>query len=158
MRKPLLAALIAALTLGACGQSRLNPLNWFGHSKRTAVATVPVDPKTGVPLAQPDPRPQVAEVTSLSVERTPGGAIVHATGLPPTQGWWNAELVPENDGKPVKGVLSYRFVIVPPPGATAVSTPQSREVTVAVRLTDYQLQGVHAITVAGSADARTVRR
>lgn len=158
MRRPLAAAMVLAVLVGGCGfeKSRLNPLNWFGQSKKTTVQKV--DPVTGVPLPTPDPRGMVAEVTSMRVEQVPGGAIIHATGLPPTQGWWNAALIAQNDGKPVKGVLTFRFVIVPPPGTTPVSTPQSREVTVATHLTDFQLAGVRAITVTGSRNARTARR
>ena len=35
----------------------------------------------------------VAEVVTLEVAPIPEGAIVRANGLPPTQGWWEAELV-----------------------------------------------------------------
>jgi hypothetical protein len=158
MRRPLAAAMVLAVLVGGCGfgKSRLNPLNWFGQSKKTEVQNV--DPVTGVPLPVPDARGMVAEVTAMRVEKVPGGAIIHATGLPPTQGWWNAQLIAENDGKPVKGVLRFRFVIMPPPGTTAVSTPQSREITAAVHVTDFQLQGVRAISVTGSRNARTARR
>ncbi len=158
MKKPLIAALVAVLVVGACGKSRLNPLNWFGPSERVAVNKPAVDPQTGVPLAKPDARPLVAQVTALAVERTAGGAILRATGLPPRQGYWDAALLPETDGQPVKGVLSFRFVILPPTSPSGVSTPQSREVVVARRLSDAQLQGVRAITVIGEQDTRTVRR
>lgn len=157
MRKPLLAALAITVALAGCGQSRFNPLNWFGSSKKTEVKAG-VDPLTGVPLPKADPRGTVATVTSMSVERSQDGAIVRATGLPPTQGWWDAALVAENGGKPVKGVLTFRFAIVPPPGPTPTSTPQSREVTVARHLSSFQLAGVRAITVLGAQNARTARR
>ncbi|MBI1219367.1 MAG: hypothetical protein GC186_12540 [Rhodobacteraceae bacterium] len=159
MKKPLLAALVLTLALGACSgfrQSRMNPFNWFGGSKKAA--PVAVDPATGVALAPADTRDLVAEVETLVVERRPGGAIIRATGLAPTQGWWNAALAVENDGKPVKGVLTYRFVISPPLGATPVSTPQSREVTVAIYLSDAQMDGVTQITVTGLNNARSSRR
>lgn len=159
MKKPLLAALMLTVALGACGfrQSKLNPFNWFGNSQQQAVPAQ-YDPATGqkiVPQATPG---MVAQVTDLVVERRPGGALVRATGLPPTQGWWNAGLKAENDGVPVKGVLTFRFVIAPPPGATPVSTPQSREVTVAIYLSDAQLAGVTQITVTGTENARSSRR
>ncbi|WP_127900304.1 hypothetical protein [Solirhodobacter olei] len=158
MKKPLLGALGLALVVSGCGfgQSRFNPVNWFGPSKKTVVSTV--DPVTGVPLAKPDPRGLVADVSTMRVEAVPGGVIVRATGLPPTQGWWDGALLAENDGKPVKGVLTFRFVVVPPAEPTPSSTPRSRELTVAVHLTDFQLAGVRAITVTGANNARTARR
>lgn len=159
MKRPLFAALVLTLALGACSgfrQSKVNPFNWFGGSKKTA--PVAIDPVTGGKVAPPDTRPLVAEVETLVVERRPGGAIIHATGLTPTQGWWNAALIAENDGKPVKGVLTFRFVIASPLSPTPVSTPQSREVTVATYLSDAQLDGVTQITVTGLTNARSSRR
>ena len=159
MKKPLLAALVLTIALGACSgfrQSRMNPRNWFGGSQRTA--SVAVDPVTGAKPVPADTRDMVAEVETLVVERRPGGALIRATGLTPTQGWWNAALVVENDGKPVKGVLTFRFAIAAPVTATPVSTPQSREVTVAAYLSDAQLDGVTQITVTGLNNARSSRR
>ena len=58
-----------------------------------------------------DPRPLIGEVTALVAEPTPGGVIIRATGLPPTQGFWDAvllpdspELIPDEDG-----VLGFDF-------------------------------------------------
>lgn len=159
MKKPLLAALVLTVALGACSgfrQSRMNPFNWFGGSQK--VAPVAIDPVTGGKLAPADTRDMVAEVETLVVERRPGGALIRATGLTPTQGWWNASLVAETDGKPVKGVLTFRFVVAAPLQATRVSTPQSREVTVATYLSNAQLDGVTQITVTGLNNARSSRR
>lgn len=156
MKKPLIAAMLTGLVLSGCGfrQSSLNPFNWFGSSKPAAASpAVTATAKTSAPVHE-----LVQTVTALSVEQVPGGAIIRATGLPPTQGWWNAGLVAENGGKPVKGVLTYRFEITPPATKTRVSTPQSREVTVARLVTDLDLQGVRQITVTGSANARSSRR
>lgn len=147
MRKPLLAVLMAVLLVGACS-----------HGHRNVPAKIPADPVTGVPLSQADPRPLVSQVTNLVVERVADGVIVHATGLPPTQGWWNAALVLDGDGTPVKGVLTLRFVLLPPTTPTPSSTPQSREITVAARLTEFQLAGVRQITVQGADNARSARR
>lgn len=159
MKKPLLAALVLTVALSACSgfrQSRMNPFNWFGGSQR--VAPIAIDPVTGGKVAPTDSRDLVAEVETMVIERRPGGALIHATGLTPTQGWWNAALIPENDGKPVKGVLTFRFVIAGPLKATPVSTPQSREVTVATYLSNAQLDGVTQITVTGLNNARSSRR
>ncbi|OZA08094.1 MAG: hypothetical protein B7Y02_12980, partial [Rhodobacterales bacterium 17-64-5] len=75
---------LALVGCGAVRESRLNPFNWFKRSEaRDLVQTE----------APGDPRPLVAEVLTMVVEPIPGGAIVRATGLPPTQGWWQAELI-----------------------------------------------------------------
>ena len=154
MSRPLLAALVMVLTLGACGavrDSRFNPFNWFGRSERAE----PVAPDA-VQVVPGDAREQVATVTALVIEQVSGGAIVRATGLTPRQGYWQAELVP----RPVddKGGLVFDFLVFPPVGATGVSTTQSREITVAYFLSNFKLQEIGLITVQGKGGARSARR
>ncbi|RUS60546.1 hypothetical protein EGN72_08155 [Pseudorhodobacter sp. E13] len=151
MNKPLIAALCATLALGACstiGKSRLNPFNWFGGSEETVAVLSPTERPA-------DPRLLVSQVTEMQLERMPGGVIIRATGLPPTQGYWDAELVarPVEDGK-----IVYDFRVFPPLGGAAVSTPQSREVTVAAFLSNIKLDSIRQITVQGETNARTSRR
>jgi len=152
--RPLLAALVVVLTLGACGvirESRFNPFNWFGRSERAE----PVAPDA-VQVVPGDAREQVATVTALVIEQVTGGAIVRATGLAPRQGFWQAELVPrpldENGG------LVLDFLVFPPPGATDVSTTQSREIAVAYFLSNFKLNEIGTITVQGKSGARSARR
>lgn len=155
MRIPLSAALMALLLLTACAKvrdSRLNPFNWF---QKSAVTTL--EPKGGYSTAA-DTRPLVDQVLSLVVEPVAGGAIVRATGLPPTQGWWSADLVADAEGKPVDGVLTFRFVLAPPPNPAPVSTQQSREITAGVYLSTIDLAEVREITVVGARNARSTRR
>ncbi len=155
MKRLITACLIATIAVAGCARvrdSKLNPFNWFGRSK--AEQTVVVD-SNGIPQ---DPRPLVQQVTALDVARQPGGAIVRASGLPPTQGWWEAELLPENDGIAVDGVLTYRFVVKQPLEATRSSTPQSRELTAAVYLSDIRLQDVRKIVVQGASNSMSTSR
>jgi len=153
MRLPLLAALTALMLLQACAglqQSRLNPFNWFGRS-------APVDIRAAETAATTaDQRALVGQVLSLAVDAYPGGAIVRATGLPPSQGWWSAELV----AQPVdeNGVLVYEFRVFPPPVELREGPPQSREIAVATNLTDRQLSKITEIVVQGAANARASRR
>ncbi|MFC3179575.1 hypothetical protein [Cypionkella sinensis] len=149
MRFRLPIAILALTALTACGgsASRLNPFKWF---KRSAPAPV-------VSVETPaDPRPLVNTVLSMQIESYPGGAIVRATGLPPTQGYWSAELVP----RPVdeKGTLVLEFHVFPPVGAAAVVNQQSREITVAYNLSDIKLQQINEIVVQGGSNARSSRR
>jgi len=150
MRKPLLAALMALLLLAACGGSRWNPLNWFGGSREVAVAQTGPD---GGPPA--DTRPLVDQVLSMTVERYSGGAIVRATGLPPTQGFWDGKLV----AQPIeKGRLTYRFILYPPIEPTRVSTQASREVTAGASVSQITLDKISEIVVQGANNARSSRR
>jgi hypothetical protein len=157
MNRPATALTLLALTLtlADCGRirdSRFNPFNWFGNS-RAASATAETRPGE-----QADGRQLVQELTGMAVERVQGGAIVRASGLPPSQGWWKAELVAENRGRPVDGVLTYRFVVFQPVGQTRVSTPQSRELTAAAYISDIRLADVTKIVVQSQTNSRTSGR
>lgn len=150
LARPLLLVTLC-LALASCGglrDSRLNPLNWFGKSQAREVIVLP---EKGA-----DARPLVEDVVSMTVEPMPGGAIVRARGLTPTQGWWKAELVPlpldEN------GVLVYEFRLIPPLEKTDVNTPRSREVDVAIFISDFKLDAVREIVVQGANNARSARR
>ena len=149
MNTPLVATLCATLALGACstiGGSRLNPFNWFGGSEETVVL---------VAEKPADKRLLVTQVTDLTLEKMPGGVIVRATGLPPTQGYWEAELV----ARPIEdGTIIYDFRVFPPITAQIASTTRSREVTVAAYLSNVKLDSIRQITVQGSVSARTTRR
>lgn len=151
MKKPLLAALGMVMFVSACGtirDSRLNPFNWFGGPTETVVVAEDADPL--------DPRPLVAQITDLKIEPIPDGALVRATGLPPTQGWWDAELV---EGEiSAEGVLTYEFRLRAPLQPTAVGTPRARQIIVAAPISHSKLAGVRAITVQGASNALTSRR
>jgi hypothetical protein len=150
----LIAALILVSFVGACGaarQSRLNPFNWFGKDRNEEVSVS----DTGQVI---DPRGLVTQVVKLKVDRLPGGAIVHAIGLPTTQGHWEAELVPLNGEFPDKGVLSYEFRLIPPLAPAVPGTKISREVVVAHFISDQTLVGVRRIQIIAQENRRTVKR
>lgn len=146
--RTLTIAVACAGLLTGCG-SRLNPMNWFGGSRSEAVTTAPAAPVDGRPLVQ--------QVTKLEVLRaSPAGAIVSATGLPATQGYWNVDLVAEPLG--ADGVLTYRFVVAPPTEARRVSTPQSREVTAGAFISGKDLERVRQVVVIGQTNRMTSAR
>ncbi len=148
-RSLLMVSLCVALSgCGGFRQSKLNPFNWFGRSEPRETIVLPDE--------RSDPRPLVDAVLSLSVEPIPGGAIVRARGQTPTQGWWAAELVPL-DIDP-NGTLVYEFRLVPPPGRADANTPQSRQVDVAIYISDFKLESVREIVVQGATNARAARR
>lgn len=151
MQRRVLLGLGAAALVAGCGrirESRLNPFNWFGRAReREAV------PATEEPA---DPRLLVAQVVSLSVDPFSTGAIVRAKGIPPSQGWWEAELV----ARPIdeNGVLVYDFRVFPPLIETPEGSPRSREITVAASLSTVKLDQIREIVVQGATNALSSRR
>ncbi len=152
MRIPLLAALTLVTFTSACGfgQSRFNPFNWFGGAE----AAAPAEPSV---VDEEDPRALALQVTALKVEPMPGGAIIRATAITETQGWWDAELVPVDKEAP-EGKMVYEFRVFPPVGQADVSTPQSRSITAAVFLSDITLERISTITVQGATNGLSSRR
>lgn len=152
IKRPLLAALALTVTISACGRvadSRLNPFNWFGRDRAETVAVE-------AEAATADGRQLVAQVVELAVDATPGGAIVRAVGLPPTQGFWDAELVRINSADPT--AIVYEFRVLPPLEPRRQSTQQSREIIAGASLTNGALAGVRSVTVRGLQNQRSVRR
>ena len=140
-----------AVALAGCGkvrQSKLNPFNWFRKSEPRETIVLPGK--------QEDPRPLVDTVLSMQVEPIPGGAVVRARGVTPTQGWWDAELVPQPVDENGRLVLEFR--IFPPLERTAQGVPQSREVVVALYQSNIKLDPVREIIVQGETNARAARR
>lgn len=151
MRLPLLAAMAALMVLTACGgfrDSRLNPMNWFGRSEQVRDSFALTAPE--------DNRNLVEDVTAMVIEQVPTGAIVRATGVSPSQGYYQAELV----ALPIdaNGVLVFEFRIMPPPGQKPAGTPRTRQVTVAAHVSHIKLEGVSEIVVQGANNARSSRR
>lgn len=153
MKRPVaaLCLVLTTMALADCGRlrdSRINPFNWFGHSRATA-ATAALAPGEAA-----DGRQLISQVTALEVTHMPTGAIVRATGLPPTQGWWKAELVADNHAIPVDGVMTYRFLVFQPEDITDTSTPQSREISAAAYISTVKLAEVTRIVVQGETNSR----
>jgi len=151
MKTPIATLLISALLVTGCA-SKLNPFNWF---KRSTEETQTQQAALGQVI---DTRRLVDQVTSLQIEKTNGGAIIHAVGLPPSQGYWDAELVADNDEEPINGVLTYQFRIEQPYEFKRASTPVSREVVVGHFVSNSKLEGVNSIRVLGARNARSSRR
>lgn len=145
------------LTVALCGllagcSSNLNPFNWFGGGDEAEVVIAP----DGLPV---DPRPLIDQVTAAVVERAPGGVILRATGLPPTLGYWNADLVPVDiDLRPDEnGVLALDFRALPPAAPQPAGAPAAREIVAGYFLTTQTLRGVRTISVRGERNTREVR-
>ncbi|APE43266.1 hypothetical protein BOO69_07425 [Sulfitobacter alexandrii] len=172
MRKTLTLFAALSLTLSACGairDSRVNPFNWFGQSRSVATtapeSTNPLIPRSNGFFSRGRANEEIylgrpfEQVTDLTVERVPGGAIIRATGLAARQGIYAVQLTPANeDEEPVNGVLTYRLEGVRPKANTPVGTVPTREVTAGRKLTDQQLRNVDVIRVEGALNAQETRR
>ena len=156
MSSRLIVTVLIAALLAGCGtvrESRLNPFNWFGGSQEQ-VGLAPGDV-----VERLDNRPLIDQVTSLRIERVQGGAIVHAVGLPVTQGFWEADLVPENRGRvDENGALILQFKAFPAVQPTRQGTQASREVVAGTFLSDQALAPVRQIVVRGQRNSQSSRR
>ena len=155
--------LIGAIALSGCArlsESRLNPSNWFA-SGGGGGATVaegrdrgPLVP-AGVRTLEVDARPLIAQVSSVSLERTPDGAILRATGVAQSQGWFNAELVLiAIDG----GTATYAFRAEAPRDFQNTGSAASRSITAAVNLDLAELAAIRRFRVEAAGNSRTVGR
>jgi hypothetical protein len=138
------AILVSVALLAGCGLGQR--IGWFGASR--------VTPAEAAAVLATDPL--VDQVVSLSVDPTPTGAIVSAVGLPPTQGYWGAELAPVASPDPSALVLEFR--LLPPPEPRPVGTQPSREVLAGTELSNQDLAGVRTITVRAARNVAASRR
>jgi len=177
MRLLTTSLLVATLTVSACGtirDSRINPFNWFGNSRSEPVQRepraqtnplIPVDnERRGLfnSLRQQaevySGRP-VDQVSSLVIERVPGGAIVRASGISAYDGPYGVRMTPTTDeAEPVDGVLTYRLEAERPRDAGRTTSQRVRTVTAAVHLTDQELSRVKVIRVEGVRNAQSTTR
>ena len=146
MKRVLILGSVLGLTLAGCGKTNLNPLHWFKARKGAEVQA----------YAPPvDPRGLIDKVISLQIDPARTGVLVRATGLPPTQGFWDAALVAlPSDGL---GHLVFEFRIFPPSVPSAAGTKPSREITAVASVTKFQLEGVTSIEVKGAQNAMSAQ-
>ncbi|WP_128253842.1 hypothetical protein [Falsirhodobacter deserti] len=146
MNRPLFAILIAATALAGC--SRLNPGTWLSGGADSPRPQGVAEKASAVQ----DTRPLVAQVTALEVDRTASGAIVRATALPPTQGWFRPALV---NPRMEDGTLTFDFVAEAPTAEQPVGTPATREIIAAAALNGEQ--AAQRIVVRGATNAISSR-
>jgi hypothetical protein len=170
MRKPVVAALVLTMTLSACGavrDSRLNPFNWFGGSRevagdvQTADGTAqanPLIPQRRGAFRRPDAvymGQPLDQVTELRIERVADGAIVRVQGIAQRADAYDIRLVPQPTER--AGELHYQLQ-GEFPELTRSTIRLQRPVTVAIHLTDQELEGVRRIRVSALRNARESRR
>ncbi|MDG2452607.1 MAG: hypothetical protein P8M63_07195 [Paracoccaceae bacterium] len=161
MLRTLSLTLCLGLTVAGCARvadSRFNPLNWFGQSSEEQTVA-PQDLRPLVPTNRVervgDARALVAQITALSVERTPSGALIRAKGIAATQGGFNAQLVPTGIEN---GTATFAFRVEVPAGFQALGSTSSREITVARAISTQELAGIRQIRVQAAQNSRVTRR
>jgi len=149
------------MTLTGCArvaESRFNPLNWFGSSQAAPAPQDtelrPLVPQTRTTI-EVDNRPLITTVSTMTIDRTTTGAIVRATGVAPTQGFFNAELVSRGIEN---GVLTLDFRAQAPADFGADGSVRSRQISAAYILDRAELASIRSVRVQGATDARVSRR
>lgn len=123
-----------------------------------------LEPEGGYPVPFADSRPLVSDVTRVTMEPTPGGAILRVTGVTATQGWWDIALRRETGSDTASTERRYVLRGWPPVDAEGNPVPAPtgpvtlREVDAAIFLSDSDLDGVRRITVTGANTSRSVTR
>jgi len=150
------------LVLGACAGGNpggsagslgnLNPFNWFRGGDQRAAVPESLLPARAVFVV--DSRAMVDQITGISVEKTPTGAIVRATGLAPAQGYFNAGLVVVASAR--NGDLTLQFRARPPGQTTAIGPPHLRKLVVGYALSAAQVRGIRRIHVVAMRNSRSV--
>lgn len=146
MTRPLLALLILGTTLGGC--NRLNPGTWLNSGGDTPAPTA-------IAVVE-DARPLIAQVTEVSIDRTPNGAIIRATGAAPTEGWYGPALIPQ--AVQPDGTLVLKFHATAPTGDMPTGTALSRQIVAATALPNATLANARRIVVQGATNALSQAR
>ncbi len=155
-------ALCLVMATAGCARlsgSGLNPSNWFasggGGARVQADGTLAPLVPAGARGLVLDARQPVAEVTAVALERTQDGAILRATGVARTQGWFNAQLVlTAVDGR----TATYTFRAEPPRTAAAAGTFASRTITAATELSPAELAALSRFVVQAAGNSRVIAR
>lgn len=148
MSKFILSVMLVCL-VAACSNSGTSPFAADSDEERNRMQVLEQQ------VAAED-RELVAYVSAVRADINPNGVILVATGLPESQGYWDAQLVSLNDEHPVDGVLSYEFVAAKPAEPMGVGSPESREVVVGRSISNRKLRGVSGIRVVSASNVRSL--
>lgn len=166
MRRQVIVTGVVLSLLAGCGsfgESRFNPLNWFGKSEpvttnaygQNVVALQTLAPRKGYPVFT-DTRPLAPQVTDVKLVRSASGAIVTATSALPSLGFYDAELVPVASER--TDTLVFEFRLRPPSQAAPTGTQAQRHISAAKSLSLAEITGIRTVIVVGATGARQVRR
>jgi hypothetical protein len=164
-RRPVPAALLLVLAAGAVAPGCTFALWDRAPPDRNVDSAVVVrDEEEGLfsglftrqPPDLPDAVP-VPQLRSAELEPAVGGMILRVTGVAPTQGFFNAALVPDGDGAPdAAGVVTVRLVAVPPETPELVGPERTRLLMTAAFIDRLNLRDIRAFRVVAGQNAVTL--
>jgi hypothetical protein len=103
------------------------------------------------------PPPVPVPMREATIERGFGGVMVRATGVAPTQGYFNQVLVADDEGRPdAAGVITLRLLAVPPLAPEAIGPERTRLLMTAAFFQELELRGIKAIRVVSALDVATL--
>ncbi len=142
-------ALGGLIVVSACSpESTINPFGWFGNDTPAVQSDI---------VAGGRALPLVAAIEEAEAAPTRQGVIIRATGLAPTQGHYNARLVPASAEPPEGNVLTLVFLAEPPEPALPGGPAASRRLMAALFLHDSDLPQVSRIRIESAGNAVTVQ-
>ena len=151
-------ALALVLALAGCGGSNRDPQERtaFGRWIRGEDRIERLEPAPDI--IRTDNRVLVGEITRILAEEVPGGVILWAEGLPPTEGYHSPGLVQIEPDSAERGTLFYEFRVAPPPRPAPVGNAETRMMIEAIFISDIALEGITQATVIGQSNRRSTRR
>jgi hypothetical protein len=114
---------------------------------------------TGLFTRRPPDLPDAVPVPmrEATLERGYGGVILRATGVAPTQGYFNAALVAENEGVPdAAGVMTVALVAVPPETPVGVGPERTRLLLTGAFVSERELREIRAFRVVSAQSSVTL--
>lgn len=166
MRRQVIISGVVLSLLAGCGsisQSKFNPLNWFGPSQETEVTETgervtvlrTLAPRNGYTNFV-DTRTLIPALADVQVVKSASGAIITATGLAPSLGYYDAQLVRVPSER--SDQLTYEFRVRAPQTATTLGTDAQRRITAGVSLSFSEIAGIRSIIVRAANGSRVARR
>ena len=108
------------------------------------------------PADLPDAVP-IAAVRTAVLEPAFGGVILRVTAVAPSQGFFNATLSPENDGRPdAAGLVTVALRAVPPPTPQAIGPERTRLLMTAAFVQTRELRGIRGFRVVAGPNVITL--
>ncbi|WP_138468666.1 hypothetical protein [Poseidonocella sp. HB161398] len=116
-----------------------------------------LEPEGGYPPLVSDDRQLIGAVDSMTVEPTPGGVIVTATGrvIP---GYWDIALAAPAGPRAVPDEIRLEFRVRPPLTPPPAGSSPTQQVSAARFISNPELAGVRMIIVEGATNNRSSRR
>ena len=166
MKSFIFLLLTASLLTTGCESTRdskANPFNWFGGSKKEgnqSDAKTALIPKKKLSIFRTKkeavyPGQPIDKLSTLIMDEVPGGLLIQVTGMAQKTGIYDGRLIPLDS--PDTSVLEFQFDVIQPTDA-AGGPAASRTITVAAYFTDQDLGTVSTIRVRGANNTLTKRR